>query len=243
MNIDENRVYKDVEKLSFPRLVGSEGEAKAREFIIEELQKIGFKEIKREKFLTSTFIWNLIRYAFVIIGIIIILTGYFLAILPLISIILAGLIIFFVFKLLGTAGSNKIRLYRNAKKNIETENIICEIPHSGAKNTFIFIGHYDTKSQSFPTAVRMLIIMIPVFGTLFLMLAIIVLGILKLTLGLSFSIVEMIIFYLTVIFSLIGIVNFFNKTENKSIGSLDNATGVAILLELARFFKNYNDLF
>ncbi|MHA1326842.1 MAG: M28 family metallopeptidase [Promethearchaeota archaeon] len=39
-----------------------------------------------------------------------------------------------------------------------------------------------------------------------------------------------------------GIVNFFNKTENKSIGSLDNATGVAILLELARFFKNYNDI-
>jgi Zn-dependent M28 family amino/carboxypeptidase len=37
----------------------------------------------------------------------------------------------------------------------------------------------------------------------------------------------------------IGALNYFNKTGNKSPGAFDNAAGVAVILELARFYKLY----
>ena len=72
MAVNENYAYEVTEKISFPRLVGTEGEMKAREMVAKEFEKIGYKPI-REKFMTSFHNWVVAQYAFIPIGLILLL--------------------------------------------------------------------------------------------------------------------------------------------------------------------------
>ena len=63
MSVDENNAYRITERLSFPRLVGSEGEQKAIKVVVDEFEKAGL-EVKRESFETSFFSWTMARYIF-----------------------------------------------------------------------------------------------------------------------------------------------------------------------------------
>jgi len=48
MSIDENNAYRITERLAFPRLVGSEGELKAREVVVDEFKKAGYEDVIRK---------------------------------------------------------------------------------------------------------------------------------------------------------------------------------------------------
>ena len=64
IELDVENAYRITEKLAFPRLIGSEGEKKAIEIILEEFGKAGFNAIHRDKFETSFYIWIVLRYMF-----------------------------------------------------------------------------------------------------------------------------------------------------------------------------------
>ena len=80
--IDVDNAYKITEKLAFPRLIGSEGEVKAIETVVEEFKRAGYTSINRQKFMTSfhNFIYS--RYIFLILGSGLILLGLSLYINP-----------------------------------------------------------------------------------------------------------------------------------------------------------------
>ena len=67
-NINENNAYRITERLAFPRLIGSEGEKKAREIVVDEFTKAGYNPIHRDEFRTSFHTWIFTRYIFLIIG-------------------------------------------------------------------------------------------------------------------------------------------------------------------------------
>ena len=66
---NDDNAYRITERLAFPRLIGSEGEIKAREIVVEEFKKAGYHLIQRDKFKTSFYNMILIRFIFVILGI------------------------------------------------------------------------------------------------------------------------------------------------------------------------------
>ena len=49
---DIDNAYRIAERLAFPRLIGSEGEVKAIETVVEEFEKVGYTSINRQKFKT-----------------------------------------------------------------------------------------------------------------------------------------------------------------------------------------------
>ena len=117
--IDINNAYRITERLAFPRLVGSEGEKKAIEIVVDEFKNAGFESINRQEFYTSfhNFIYS--RYIFLILGTGLILLGLSLYINPYLTLGLIGLALFLSFKALKTATSTKIKLSKNKNKNFK----------------------------------------------------------------------------------------------------------------------------
>lgn len=230
ITIDEENAYRITERLSFPRLVGSEGEKKAIETVIDEFQNAGY-EANRETFETSFFNWIIVRFIFFPLAAILILSTYLLFISPVTSIILSIIMLLvgmFVTRVSGSLGTfGKIYV---------TENLIGKLPSESNKVDMLYMAHWDSKSQTFPVLLRIIIFVVSIFGALVLAVLTIVGGFLALsgTLDLQFY---WGIFIASIVIGVIANLNVFNATGNNSPGSLDNAASVGIMLELARYFK------
>ncbi len=231
MEIDENNAYRITERLSFPRLIGTEGEKKAIEIVIDEFQKAGYKVI-REEFETSFFNWILARFIFLPLSAILILAAYLLMISPISSIFLSISLLLVGMYATRFSGSGE---EPRGKKYI-TENIYGKLISPDAKLDVLYMAHWDSKSQTFSSLLRIIIFIIAIFGALILSLLNIIGGIISLTGNLDPN------YYWAVLISsiVVGIIaslNVFNKTGNESPGALDNAASVGVMLELARYFK------
>ncbi len=252
MSIDENNAYDITERLAFPRLIGSEGEKKAIEVVVDEFKKAGYDDIQRERFKTSFLNWIFARYVFLPLAGFLILFG----LLPFISarinstlntdfrtysiltwITLVG---FFIagYKTLGMVSSNKIGLMKDESKNFETENIYVNLKSKNSKATIVYMAHWDTKSQTFPSFVRIIIIMIAAFGDLAMLFLYLVLSIIEFFMPIDILVLDYILLIVCIVLAVIGTLNFFNKTANKSPGAIDNGASVGTVIELARYFKN-----
>ncbi|MFX0082665.1 MAG: M28 family metallopeptidase [Candidatus Hodarchaeota archaeon] len=235
--IDIDNAYKITEKLAFPRLIGSEGEVKAIEIIVEEFKKAGYASINRQKFMTSfhNFIYS--RYIFLILGSGLILLSLSLYINPFLTLGLIGLALFFSFKALKTATSTKMKLSKYKNKNYETENIWVDLINRNPKCKVIFMAHWDSKSQSFPSTTRVMIFLIFTFGSLFLYLIFFIFSLIKIFINFNIPIINNILLDFCLFIAIIGALNYFNKTGNESPGAFDNAAGVGSIIELARYYK------
>jgi len=237
MAVNENYAYEVTEKISFPRLVGTEGEMKAREMVAKEFEKIGYKPI-REKFMTSFHNWVVAQYAFIPIGLILLLmalTLYFS--LPLITLaIIAAILIIGWIANKTILGGTSIALFKDPEKNFETENIYGKLKSKNSKGTIIFMAHWDSKSQTFNSAIRVFIFVVVIFSALIISFAFLVISILML-LGISNQALNLAMLIYTIIVAAFGVLNYFNKTENKSPGATDNGASVGVTFELARYFK------
>ncbi|HUY01557.1 MAG TPA: M28 family peptidase [Candidatus Deferrimicrobium sp.] len=232
MELDYENAYRITERLSFPRLIGSEGEKKAIETVSEEFQKAGFSGITHQDFETSFFNWFIARFIFLPLGLILITAAYLLIISPIVSIILSILMLL--------VGMYATRFSSSGDKPIgkkyPTENLFVKLPAPSNKIDILFMAHWDSKSQTFSTLTRIILFVIAIFGALVLAVLIFIGGIISLTGTLNLQ------FYWGVLISSIVIavianLNIFNKTGNESPGSLDNAASVGVMLELARYFK------
>ncbi|MHA1284471.1 MAG: M28 family metallopeptidase [Promethearchaeota archaeon] len=243
LSLDVNNAYRITERLSFPRLVGSEGELKAREIIVEEFKKAGYSEIKREKFKTSLFNWVIVRYIFIPLGLLLLLLPITFAYNFWLTLIIIAILVFGAIKALGALNSSDIVLSKNEKYNFETENIFTELKSEKPMVTVVFMAHYDTKSQTFPSAFRIAIFIISLLGSLIVLIIYLILEIIAILSFFSvltpidFSLLNTILLYICIFLALVGSLNFFNKTGNKSPGAYDNAASVGTTIELARYFK------
>lgn len=237
MPVDENRVYNITNRLAFPRLVGSMGEKKAREIIIDEIKKAGYTNIHNDTFKTSIYSWIFVRYIFVVMGLILVGLAFSFYVFPIITLFLVFGFFIGLFKFLGMATPKENKLMRNEDKNFLTENIFINLKSKNQKAKIVFMAHYDSKSQTFPTSIRMLIFLISIFGLIILLFIYVIFSILKILLNFNVPILNDILLYISIVIAGVGFLNFFNKTGNLSPGATDNATSVATVIELARFFK------
>ena len=235
MPFDEKAAYEHVKNLSFPRATGSQGEKRVVEYISVFFKQLGL-DIEIQTFVFSYLPSRLFLRLGLLLqsGILLVASGIFDKI-PIVSVLLILLLSVLLVKT-SRWGRFQERLY-NIKKTGFSKNIIAERKAKSADIALFFLAHYDTKSQTIPIWTRFLIYCIGFFGSWLIGLAIVILAIVELN-----GVIN--IWWLLVIrhslfpFSIAtaGIMLFlqFNLSGNKSPGALDNASGVGVLLELAR---------
>lgn len=238
MSIDENLAYEITKRLSFPRLVGSEGEKEAIKVVVDEFEKMGYNTVNREKFKTSLHNWKRIELLFLILGILYIILAISYYILPVLSLVIIILIVICVLKLSKISDPNRIKLMKNDRYNFETENIYVNLKSKNSLANLIFIAHYDSKSQVYSSIVRIYLIMASVFGGIILLVVFFVLSVLKIIFMFNNLILNNILLGVSIVIGILAISNFFNKVGNKSPGATDNATSVGTVIALSKYFKN-----
>jgi len=238
MSVDENLSYVITKRLSFPRLVGSEGEKKAIKVVVDEFEKIGYNTVNREKFETSLYIWKRIELWFLILGTLYIILAISNIIMPILSLVIIALIVICMLKLCKISDSTKIKLMKNDKYNFETENIYVNLKSKNSLANLIFLAHYDSKSQVFSSIIRIYLIIVSVFGGLILLVVIFVLSVLKIIFMFNNLILDNILLGVSIVIGILAILNYFNKVGNKSPGATDNATSVGTVIALSKYFKN-----
>jgi putative aminopeptidase FrvX len=152
-----------------------------------------------------------------------------------IGIFIAGL--YLSYRTLKISTTARIKLSKHEEYNYETQNIFADLKSKNSKGTIIFMAHWDSKSQTYPTSTRILIFLVFLCGSLLLFVIYIILAILHIIFNWILPILNNILLDFCLILAAIGALNYFNKTSNKSLGAYDNAAAVGIILELARFYK------
>ena len=223
--------------MAFPRLIGTKGEKRAIEIIIDEFKKAGYKDIHREKFKTSFYVWIFTRYAFFVLSTLLIFLGIAFFFSDIIAIVLASIFIISLFLVLKITSSTDIKLMKDDKKNYETENIYTELKSKNSKAKVILMGHYDSKSQVISVYTRVLTITIVVLGGFILSLTYLIIGIVQLFSSLESQLLNISLLCIAIFLAINGYLNFFNKTGNLSPGAYDNAAAVGFIIEMARFLR------
>jgi len=226
---EELNIISHVEALSFDRSAASVGETKAINYIQEELILNGI-ESRAEYFSWNTPINMLMK------------TIYLMAI--------GYLLIFRLFLLIVLFFFIKYLFQKNRKisfvKKEESKNVISKISAKNNESSppiIIFTAHYDSVSSRVPYKVqRIMLIIIKLVIFPYIGLSIFISIWLTLNI-LSVTFLNNFIIYLISILSLITLsviipIFLFIFTSNKSAGSIDNASGVSILIELAKAIKN-----
>lgn len=226
---EELDLINHVEALAFDRSAASVGETKAINYIQEELN-LGGIESRAEYFSWNTPISMLMK------------TIYLMAI--------GYLLIFRLFLIIVLAFFIKYMFQKTRKisfvKREESKNVIAKILAKNAEATppiIIFSAHYDSVSSRVPYKVqRVLLVIIKLIIFPYIGLSIIISIWLTLYI-LSVTYLNNFIIYMISILSLITLsaiipIFLFIFTSNKSTGSIDNASGVSILIELSKLIRN-----
>lgn len=226
-------------EFSIPRLACSYGERKVKEMIVSKLRNIENIEVRVESFLFGDFLLNWAPHI-LSAAVSMILIAYFLVfhfVSHFIGLILSFIpfIIAFLFDFISKKYSYH---FITVGRKCETDNIYAKINASGEKHgDIIFMAHYDSKSQTLSIKVRILLYSLGVLA-----------GILSIVMGIIITIISDILkillpqwnplalaqfsLILTAVISLLT--TLVNRTHNRSPGTLDNATGIVILLALCK---------
>ncbi len=227
-NFDARRAYQHVREIAFPRGVGSAGETAAREYIVRHFRDLGL-HVVREPFHFTKFPAEVLpRLVCAIFTPIVFMVPWLGERFPI------GMCILCLGSLAVAMGFTRWqpwleKLYDVGKK-CRSENVIAtnDVPPTTGAPTLIFVAHYDSKSQVLPIAVRAV-----AYG-------IAIVGLISLT---GFILVQLLFQFWppsAVLWGIAGVSGFcllllqFNFTQNRSPGGFDNASGIGVLLELAR---------
>ncbi|MFX0034445.1 MAG: M28 family metallopeptidase [Candidatus Hermodarchaeota archaeon] len=243
---DENAAINHVKTLAFKRYAATEGETKAINYIIKELDKQNIQPIIESfKWTTTTtklrkllFLWF---FTFILICQILLLNPLFTwIILPLdglfiVILLSGGKFLFDQSKILYIG---KKRESKNLYTTIQAKDLYPKRP------VIIFSAHYDSVSSLFPTKMMKPLLLSILFLLLSYFLINIILSIWSIVILFTAISIEFVYLLIRTISFIVGIIimselfiTFFNRKTNESIGSIDNASGTAILLELAKLVK------
>ncbi|MFX1364190.1 MAG: M28 family metallopeptidase [Promethearchaeota archaeon] len=247
MNLyEENAAINHIKSLRFPRYAATEGETKAINYIRKQLDKENI-EINIESFEWSKSFIILRKLIFLWIFLFI-LGSEILLLFPDFSWLILPLDGLF-FLVLFLVGKNLFDYSRNISfgKKKESKNIIAIIR---AKNLYpkrpviIFSAHYDSVSNNFPHKLTKILLLSAVFLLLSYIIINLTLSIWSIIILSNIIQIEFIYLGIRMISLIIGIIllveiliSFFMKSTNISVGAIDNASGIAILIELAKLIK------
>lgn len=225
---DAKLAYYHITQLAFPRLVDSVGEAEAQDYIVEQFTALGL-DVSWEPFSFTKFpaevLPRILSVLFVPVVLFVPWFGERFPVLLCFACLLSLAIAMFF-----TQWQKRLEGLYDVGKKYRTENIIAK---NGAKqdgNTpaFLFVAHYDSKSQVLPIAVRMV-----AYG-------IAIVGLIVLTIVMLLKVIALIWLPNYIVWGVAGITSFcllllqINLTRNHSPGGFDNASGVGVMLEVAR---------
>ena len=251
-DFNKEKLFNYVKIFSFPRLAGTVGEKKAVDLTIQTFKEIGFEDnqIKSQNFEFSTFysktmikIIILMNLTFVLL---ILLIKYLFTYLTLFTILILLLIFLSMLKALKHP-ELKGFWEKHFGKFFNATNVYIEIPATNASSkkvgNIIVSAHLDSKSQTFKTFWRIILVRIWFYSEiilfLFYTLFLIDYHFLIVHFRLILILLEIIIMTGTILTTISNFILLFLRTGNKSLGSLDNSTGMAIVFELSSFFKNH----
>lgn len=241
--IEENRIRENLKLFSFPRLSGTEGEKKALELAVKKIESLNLKPLNQD-FVFSTFFGRTYPKLAFLLGFIILFLYYLnfkIIIIPLILTII-GVILCLLFILARKPESmrlpkilNSSNLYakvglksNKSQADINTQNKL------GSERNILFICHLDSKGQRFSILYRIKIIRTWVFSGLI----VLVIVIFKNYVFTPFSLFFYILGGVPIVINLsVTILFLLNTTNNKSNGAIDNASGIACVLELLSYFS------
>jgi hypothetical protein len=244
--IDKEHIKENLELFSFPRLSGTEYEKKAFTIALKQIKDLGYSP-EIQKFQFSTFFGRIYpKFAFpILFWVFFTLYLYLNNAFVVINITIALLIYIPLFLL--TRKPENIRM----GKLLDSQNLYVKIESKNSKEqndspNLIFMAHIDSKGQTITARLRAYTVLL-LFISLFLIILILIL---RAVFGFSN---QLYIFYTyfgigPIVGLLIGTLIFtFNKTNNKSKGVVDNASGVVCVLEIMKYFaieknvlNNYN---
>ena len=228
LTYDAKRAYHHITQLAFPRLVGSAGEAKAQDYIVQQFSELGL-DVTREPFSFTKFPAEVLpRLLCGICVPVVFSVPWFGERFP-IPVCLACLFSLFV-ALFFTQWQKRFEGLYDVGRKHHSENIVATNGRKPNNNTpvLLFVAHYDSKSQVLPIAVRAV-----AYG-------IAIVGLTALTTIMVINVVILGWFPDPIIWSVAGTTTLcllllqINFTQNRSPGGFDNASGVGVMLEVAR---------
>ncbi len=238
-SFDVKRAIQDLKNLNFPRFVGTDGEKEAREYIEEQFEESGLK-VSEEEVRYALSIKLITKLGILFQAILFFLTGYYVSVHPAISGTLATILLLFLIG--STRWSKFIGPFKGVGPKYHSKNVIAENESTGSDKKVILLAHYDTKSEFLPMRVRITALTISILGGILFSIFTIIASLGALTS--TFLLPESIFLYSGFLLFAVTILLVFNKTGNRSPGIMDNASGVAVMLELARALQEdqYQDV-
>jgi hypothetical protein len=227
---DADRAYQHVQALCYPRRVGTAGERQAAEYVDEQFAALGLAR-QHQPFSASLFPAEIGgRLVFVVCAVLILAGAALVSDWPLLAALCwggTGLLIHTPWRVRYSVGNQW-------PPRRSTQNLIASLstgPHA-APVRIVFMAHYDTKSQLWPTGMRVGLVYLATAACAFLTLQALAAGTgwhTPLAAGGAHALVWV------VLLALAGLLA--NITGNRSPGALDNASAVGTLLELARCWR------
>ncbi|MGV9171388.1 MAG: M28 family peptidase [Promethearchaeia archaeon] len=255
---EEKRLFNHVKEFSFPRLAGTEGEEKAVEKTYDKFKEISFNEdqIEKEPFEFSDFYsTTLIKLIMLIsFNVILILTVLIYIFYIFTFLIIGGMAIIVFLIIRGLRHPEKMGFWGEYFGDIlNATNVFAKIQADKLSyekaGDIIISAHLDSKSQTFKTSWRIVFYRIWLFSGILLsgfyasyIFQINVLAIPRISLqfgNFEILILDLGIYILTGLILVSNIFLLFLNTHNKSPGATDNASGMAIVFELSRYFLNH----
>ena len=227
-NFDARRAYQHVKAIAFPRGVGSTGETAAREYIVRHFRDLGL-HVVREPFHFTKFPAEVLpRLACAIFTPLVFMVPWLgerfsihMCLLCLGSLAVAMAL---------TRWQRPLEKLYDVGKKWRSENVIAtnDVPQTADAPTLIFVAHYDSKSQVLPIAVRAVAYGIAIAGLISLT------GFILVQLLFQFWPPNAVLWGIASVSGFCLLLLQFNFTQNRSPGGFDNASGIGVLLELAR---------
>ena len=220
---------------SFPRLSGTISEKKAFNIALKKINDLGINPNTQE-FRFSTFFSRVYPKIVFFLGFFIVSILFFFLYIPAVMIlsIISGSIILLLVLLMRKP--EKVSFY----KYLDSANIYVKLPpkssqnhNSNKKMDLFFICHLDSKAQKFIILKRVRAIRRWVFSSL------IIIGLIIIRIFISdiFLILLLIIGIIPMAFNAIStIIILLNTTNNNSLGAIDNASGIACVMEILKHY-------
>lgn len=227
MHFDGQRACEYAKSIAYPRLSAGPGERKAGDHIISVLEDLGL-EPKVHSFTYSPFPYAVVLRATLIFQVVLLFSMISVSQYnPFFGAIIA--ILFIALSLKSTRWSSLFEIGYDIGRVKLSRNIIVRASGTAPHTNLIFLAHYDSKSQTLPLLFRVLCYSFFYVGSL--VVALLVVG----GIALGSGVLPAEVLKITALaLSAMSLPLLFNFTSDRSPGALDNASGVGIVLELAR---------
>ena len=228
LDYDAKRAYHHIKQLAFPRLVGSAGETKAQDYIVQQFTALGLN-VSRESFSFTKFPAEVLPRLLCGLFVPIVLSVPWLGErfpIPICFVCLFSLAVALFF----TQWQKRFEGLYDVGKRYYSENIVATNGVKQDDNTraFLFVAHYDSKSQVLPIAVRAAAYGIAIVELIVLTVAMVIKVVIAAWLP------DYIVWGLAGTTTVCLLLLQINLTQNRSPGGFDNASGVGVMLEMAR---------